>query len=516
MTDDLDNLSPGANQAPARSPLKGMGSFASNFLSMTGGALAAQALSFFFIPVLSRLFPPEAYGVATIFGTVASVICIISCLRYQLAIVLPERDEDAAPIFSLCVFLSVVVAALVCAAIWGLGPSTFSWLGGADLGTHRWWLPLAVLLGGITLPLRYWGTRHKHFRMLASRQVLASLVFVGTALPAGLLGYRTGTSLILAWIISTAVGAVTLALPLLSSDGRFLLANSSAAAMARMGRRYVRFPLVDSWAALLQGLSANISILMMTAVLGASVVGLYAKSLQLLLIPLTLIGTSISQVLYQRAAEKRAANQDISGLIQGVVNRLITVSMLPTVVIALIGADVFAIICGRNWGEAGVYATILSPWLLVVGLTNPLLGLFNITERLGASFLYNLVVLIVRIAAIALGGVVIKNARWTMAIYMVVGIIAEGWLLWYLLSLVGVSLRSTAHVAGLHLLHALPTAAAAAGAKWVFGFPPHLTVSVALVVSASYWYLAFRRDALFKGYLAKARDKFRSALGGGR
>jgi lipopolysaccharide exporter len=513
MTDDSNNRPPPPEELPPRTPRKGTGSFASNFLSLTGGAVVAQALSFLFVPVMSRLFPPEAYGIATVFNTVVPLICIISCLRYQLAIVLPERDEDAAPIFSLCVLLSIAMAALVCAVIWGLGPSRFSWLAGADLAAHRWLLPLGVFLGGIVLPLWNWDTRHKHFRMLASRQILATLVFIGAALTAGLLGYRTGTSLILAGILGSVVSVVTLALPLLGFDGKFLLAHSSLASMVRMGRRYVRFPLVDSWAALLQGLSANISILMMTAVLGASVVGLYSKSGQLLLVPLALIGNSISQVLFQRAAEKRAANQDLSGLVQGVVSRLIAVSMLPTVVIALIGAEVFSVVCGRNWGEAGVYAAILSPWLLIVGLTNPLLGLFNVTERLGASLLYNLVVLIVRIAAIAFGGWVIKDARWTLAIYAVVGMIADGWLLWFLLSLAGASLRPTARVAGLHLLFALPTAAAAAAAKWLLGLPPALTVAVAAVVSASYWYPAFRRDPMFQGYLAKARGKLRAALG---
>ena len=239
-----------------------------------------------------------------------------------------------------------------------------------------------------------------------------------------------------------------------------------------MGRRYIRFPLVDSWAALLQGLSANVSILMMTAVLGASVVGLYSKSVQLVLMPLTLIGSSISQVLFQRAAEKRAANQDLSGLVQGVVNRLIAVSMLPTIVLALIGPDVFSVVCGRRWGEAGVYAAILSPWLLIVGLSNPLLGLFSVTERLGASLLYNLIVLIVRVAAIALGGWVLKDARWTLVIYMATGTLADGWLLGYLLSLVGLSYRPTARVAARHLVFAIPTAAAAAAAKWALGFPP--------------------------------------------
>ena len=45
---------------------------------------------------------------------------------------------------------------------------------------------------------------------------------------------------------------------------------------------------------------------------------------------------------------------------------------------------------------------------------------------------------------------------------------------------------------------------------------PALTVPVVAVVSATYWYLAFRKDPILLGHLASARVKLAAALAHGR
>ena len=75
---------------------------------MTGTTIA-QAIPIAISPILTRMYSPESFGVLAIFISVATVISVIANLRYQLAIVQPKKDEDAAAI----VILSMIIAAII-------------------------------------------------------------------------------------------------------------------------------------------------------------------------------------------------------------------------------------------------------------------------------------------------------------------------------------------------------------------------------------------------------------------
>jgi O-antigen/teichoic acid export membrane protein len=42
-------------------------------------------------PITSRLFGPEAFGLAALFLSGAAMLAAIACLRYEMAIVLPKK-----------------------------------------------------------------------------------------------------------------------------------------------------------------------------------------------------------------------------------------------------------------------------------------------------------------------------------------------------------------------------------------------------------------------------------------
>lgn len=71
-------------------------SFASDVLKLVGGTAIAQDLSVLSSPLLTRLYGPEAFGIIAIFTAITGIISVMACLRYEQAIMLPKRDEEAA------------------------------------------------------------------------------------------------------------------------------------------------------------------------------------------------------------------------------------------------------------------------------------------------------------------------------------------------------------------------------------------------------------------------------------
>ena len=95
-----------------------MASFIKNVTILSIGTALAQAVSIISIPVLSRLFPPEAFGVAAVFASVGGIGGIISCLRYDLAIMLPKEEKDAASVFFLSLIFVFLVSGVFFIVLW--------------------------------------------------------------------------------------------------------------------------------------------------------------------------------------------------------------------------------------------------------------------------------------------------------------------------------------------------------------------------------------------------------------
>jgi O-antigen/teichoic acid export membrane protein len=83
--------------------------------------LAAAALPIVTLPIIARLYPPDAYGAYAAFLAAATLTCFLGTLRLDIAFV-AERDDRAAGVLAAVLASAVVVAALV----WAIAPDHVS------------------------------------------------------------------------------------------------------------------------------------------------------------------------------------------------------------------------------------------------------------------------------------------------------------------------------------------------------------------------------------------------------
>ena len=79
---------------------------------MTGTTIS-QMIPFAVMPILSRLFTPEEFGLYAFYISIVTFLVVFSTGRYELAIPLPQKEEDAWQIF----LLSFSILVLFCAAL---------------------------------------------------------------------------------------------------------------------------------------------------------------------------------------------------------------------------------------------------------------------------------------------------------------------------------------------------------------------------------------------------------------
>ena len=87
-------------------------SFAANVSKLITGSVLAQGLGVLVAPIVARLFAPEAFGVAALFASITGTIGVVACLRYELSIMLPKSDEEAANLFGLSLFFVLIITGI--------------------------------------------------------------------------------------------------------------------------------------------------------------------------------------------------------------------------------------------------------------------------------------------------------------------------------------------------------------------------------------------------------------------
>jgi lipopolysaccharide exporter len=416
---------PGAGR-PSRSRGKRPAGFAADVVKLASGTAAAQVLTVGAAPILTRLFSPADFGTATVFGAVSGILVSIACLSYETAILLPKEDADATGLFGLsclaCVALSGVCAA-VCVAFRRSIESALRWHG---VPGWPWLMALTTLLGGFAAALGYWHSRKGRFGRISWARVAGSAAGTVVQLGEGALGAATPAGLVHGTVAASAATFVMQGVQLGRRDARQILDGQSVGRMWAMALRYRKFPLLTSWSTLLNSISWQLPALLLSYFFNSAIVGFYALGFRMLQLPMGLVGNSIAQVFFQRAARAKHEGT-LAEVVRGVYDTLLDFGLLPMAVLGIAGPDIFTSILGPHWHEAGVYAQILAPWTLVWFISSPLHDLFSVLEMQGLGLWMDGNIFVSRLVSLMVGGW-LGSPRTAVALFAGTGVLVYGYM----------------------------------------------------------------------------------------
>jgi len=117
-----------------------------------------------------------------------------------------------------------------------------------------------------------------------------------------------------------------------------------------------------------------------------------------------MIGNSLAMVFYKEVSEKTINGQLISKLLLSTMRTLFLISLPVFLLLMVFGPDLFALVFGSEWRDAGLYARIMSPWLMLNFIASPLSNLPIILSKQRAFFVYSLIGNSIVIASLAIAG----------------------------------------------------------------------------------------------------------------
>lgn len=322
------------------------------------------------MPILSRLYPPEEFGVFALYIATASLVAVVATARYELAVMLPKEDEDAASLVVLSLGIAAVLSLLSLLIVCFFNQQITGFLGSAAVGKWLYFIPLTVLFTGIFQALNYWSNRKKQFRRLAWTRMAQG---TGTAGGQVALGVRpVPGGLVVGAIVGQALAAAVFFRLVWKEDKKIFL-DVDASTVVRNAKVYKKFPIYSTFGALLDNAALQIPIFMLNRFFSAHITGIFSLTFRALNLPMSLISAALSQVLFQRIVGIHLESPEkLRAYILKIFFGLLAL-MLPFIILMwFLGEPIFAMVFGESWRQAGQFAALLSIAVAVRFAVSPL------------------------------------------------------------------------------------------------------------------------------------------------
>ncbi len=322
-------------------------SFKRKVIELMAGSASAQILSVLTIPILSRLYDPESFGIFALYYTTSAMIGTLANFRYDLAIVIADTEAEGKKLLSLCLYLSLLFGVLTTLA----GFSLTLIIPSPELSASNILLTgLSVVACGYIPALGAWVSRDQKFQVLGLRNLIERGLVVAIGIALGLLGAHA-TGLILANLLGLIFSLFYLSrhAPWVFDPPKILFHTF---------KQYSRFPRNSLPSTALSTGSPLLLSFFMKTHFSTALLGQFSLANRLLDGPVVLVGHAFGMVYLQHITKTDISHRKTMFLKS--LSTLGLVTAPAVIVFAFVAPQLFELVFGKEWYDSGIIARWLA------------------------------------------------------------------------------------------------------------------------------------------------------------
>lgn len=329
-----------------------------NVMTLSSGTIVAQIIGMVSAPILTRLYLPDEFGAFAIYLNGVLLISTISCLRYEMTIILVKQHRTAV----LLVFLSALIASTLSLGLWGciaaFEDAIHAMVGLGSENHLLFALPVSLILVSLYKIAGYWAVRNKDFAGLSLSKIWQSLPQTTGQISLGL--FHCGVwGLVIGEMVGRLLGLLTLVLR--SRKALFIQGPIRLQRGLTLLSYYRQYPLYSTWSGLINEAGSVAPVFFLATLYGGETAGLFALVQRVFALPMDLVGQTAS-TFYTAEASKaiRTCPKTVSGLFVRTVALLLALAVIPVALLLWSGPRIFDVVFGPEWHTAGIYAQIMA------------------------------------------------------------------------------------------------------------------------------------------------------------
>jgi O-antigen/teichoic acid export membrane protein len=393
------------------------GKFVRNVAVMATGTAGAQIITMAATPLITRLYQPESFGQLGIFMAIVAIMTPISALSYPIAILLPKSDAEAIRVAKVSVIVASYLFIVSLIILLFMSDLVVALFGLEIISDFLLLIPLCMFFSALLQVAQQWLIRKNQFKSIAGVAIAQSLALNSAKVGAGIF-HPIGMTLIVLATIANAVHAYQLwnrVQKLIGSKSIFGLIFSLdeprlSSSLRELAVKYKAFPIYRAPQLIVNSLSNSLPVIILAAFFGPAVAGYFTLSVSILAAPATLLGQSVGSVFFPRIVSALEKDENIFKLFSKSVLALFTIGIVPFFLISIISEDLFPILFGNEWSEAGVYAKWLTLCVFLGLVHRPCESLIQVKGYNRFYFIYEALFLAIMISVLYFSNITYENA----------------------------------------------------------------------------------------------------------
>ena len=324
---------------------------------MTGSAMS-QIILVVFSPILTRLYTPEEFGILAIYMSIVGLVASAAAGRYEYAILKPKKYYESLSLLILSMGLITGISLLSFIIILIFHNELNLLMNLEKYAYIVLLIPISIFVTASYTVFTMWNNRNKNFNLTTYGNISKSLLISTSQV----LLNKISIGLIIGQIFGNSLALFIMSKNFLYKDLK-RLKHIEKKHILMVLKKYKDFPIFNMPHMVVTSLKINGTVILISMFFGNIAVGYYSLAMRVLIMPVSIIGTSISQVYYQKISNMYANDIDISTITFKTIKILILIAIPLFTILYFIAPTIFTFVFGKEWSTVGLYVQALTPYM---------------------------------------------------------------------------------------------------------------------------------------------------------
>ena len=391
-----------------------------------GSAAIVQFIPLITAPIIARLYTPEDFGAYAIFFGLVAIISTVAQLALHEAILLEDKESDAAIANLLSISVSVIMTILIFIGIFLIPDSFFLFYLGPEASKLLMWLPATIFVSSIYGCFYTWWIRLELYTELAKNKIILGISTAIIQISIGLIGLDA-----IGFVWANLLGTTLAALLLLKNTFKDMIRidhNFNFKLAIKSLKKHKKLAIFTMPAGLVNTSASYMPDYFINFFFGVNTLGQYSLATRMINMPLSFLSVSVQDIFRQEASLE--FNKE--GYCKNTFNKFFLIMFIAALFIVvpliLLLPYIFPLFFGDQWLEAGY---IIQPMILLISvrfISSPLSYVWIIRGHQGLDLIWQFGLVIFTLLSFILPSYFYEEVLLNSVLWIYSGICA----LWYL------------------------------------------------------------------------------------
>lgn len=323
---------------------------------LVSGTAIAQAIPFLLSPLLLRLYTPKDFGFYGVFVSWVSVLSSFMSAKYELAIVLPESDDDGMNLLVLTLKIGFI-SSLVLLLVFGVGIFFYRLFCDGNKNYDWFWM---VVVGALFVvcynAFQLWFNRLAQFKYMSLNRVYQGLAFALLSVVFGLFCVSKGQvfSFVFSYLFASFLAFLGI------GDKNRFYGTILGKFRMDLAKKYIRHAINVAPSQLIGVFAMQVPIFAINMFYSADVIGCFVLASRIVAFPVPLIAGALGDIYRQKAVECHKSLGSFANVYKKTVIHALFIGSIPFLMFFFFSDAIFVVLFGEAWRLAGKMAGILS------------------------------------------------------------------------------------------------------------------------------------------------------------